>query len=110
MKKNESKTTYVTSEPKSRETGSGSNGIVNDPLVLQTNTRMGHESNLSSPIASYEKMSTSENEPTSSTVLNNPSIFWVSPDLILDSSKVMIQFIGELSNNPRSQYYVEVAR
>lgn len=86
MKKNEAKTSYVTSEPKNKEAGNSSSGfVINEPLVLQTSTRMGDESNLSSPLTSYEKTSTSE--PTSSTGLNNPSSFWVSPDLILDSSK-----------------------
>ncbi|KAD4178355.1 hypothetical protein R6Q59_021938 [Mikania micrantha] len=86
-KKNESKVSYVTSEPHAKEVGSGSNGVINEPMVLQTSTHMGHESNLSSPLGSFEKTSTSENEPTSSMSLNNPSMFWVSPDLILDSSK-----------------------
>lgn len=81
---------YVTSEPYTKEVGSSSNGIVNEPVALQTGTRMGNESNLSSPLTSFEKTSTSENEPTSSTGLNNHSMFWVSPDLILDSSKVKI--------------------
>ncbi|KAI3804323.1 hypothetical protein L1987_25772 [Smallanthus sonchifolius] len=86
-KRNESKVSYVTSEPSSKEVGSSSNGIINEPVVLQTRARMGHESNLSSPLTSFEKTSISESEPTSSTGLNNPSMFWVSPDLILDSSK-----------------------
>lgn len=86
-KKNESKVSYVSSEPKTMEVGSSSNGVMNEPMVLQTSTRIGDESNLSSPLTSYEKISTSENEPTSSTGLNNSSSFWVSPDLILDSSK-----------------------
>lgn len=86
-KKNESKTSYVTSEPKTKAVGGSSNGVNNEPMVLQTSTRMGNESNLSSPLTSYERTSTSENEPTSSTGLNNLSSFWVSPDLILDSSK-----------------------
>ncbi|XP_071730757.1 NAC domain-containing protein 71-like [Rutidosis leptorrhynchoides] len=88
MKKNVTKTSYVTSEPKNKEVGNNSDGIIiNEPLVLQTRTRMGDESNLTTPLTSYEKTCTLENEPTSSTGLNNPSSFWVSPDLILDSSK-----------------------
>ncbi|CAH1453691.1 unnamed protein product [Lactuca virosa] len=86
-KKNESKISYVNSEPKTTEIGSSSKGVINEPMVLQTSTRIGDESNLSSPLTSYEKISTSENEPTSSIGFNNSSSFWVSPDLILDSSK-----------------------
>ncbi|XP_076928044.1 NAC domain-containing protein 71-like [Bidens hawaiensis] len=88
IKKNESKVSYVTSEPCTKEVGSSSSGIINGAVVAQTGSRMGNESNLSSPLTSCDKMSTSENEPTSSTGVNNPSsMFWVSPDLILDSSK-----------------------
>ncbi|KAI3691745.1 hypothetical protein L6452_31547 [Arctium lappa] len=86
-KKNESKTSYVTSETKAKEVGSGSNGGIREPVVLRTTVCMGDESNLSSPLTSYEKTSTFSDEPTSSTGLNNPSSVWVSPDLILDSSK-----------------------
>nr|GEU41929.1 NAC domain-containing protein 71-like [Tanacetum cinerariifolium] len=95
MKKNETRTSYVTSEPKMKEVGNSSNETINEPLVLHTSTRMGDESNLSSPLTSYDKMSTSENEPTSSISLNNPSMFWVSPDLILDSSKEQEQPKGQ---------------
>nr|XP_043627536.1 NAC domain-containing protein 71-like [Erigeron canadensis] len=111
MKRNESKTSYVTSGPKTKEPGSSSNGVVNDSLVLQTSTRMGNESNLSSPLASYEKTSTSENEPTSSVGRTNSSSFWVSPDLILDSSKEQSRglegpfgYITEDISNPMSPW------
>lgn len=89
-KKNESKISYVNSEPKTMEVGSSSNGVINEPMVLQTSTRIGDESNLSSPPTSYEKISMSENKPTSSIGLNNYESFWVSPDLILDYSKVQL--------------------
>ncbi|KAK1430582.1 hypothetical protein QVD17_13431 [Tagetes erecta] len=96
-KRNESKVSYVTSEPYAKEVGSSSNGIVIEHAALQTGASMGNESNLSSPLTSFEKTSTSENEPASSTGLNNHSMFWVSPDLILDSSK-------EQSKEPEGQF------
>ncbi|XP_076943667.1 NAC domain-containing protein 71-like [Bidens hawaiensis] len=86
IKKNELKMSYV-SEPKTMEVGGSSNGIIIEPVVHETSTRMGNESDLSCHVTYYEKTTTLENEPTSSTGLMNPSMCWASSDLILDSSK-----------------------
>ncbi|KAL9992669.1 putative transcription factor NAM family [Helianthus debilis subsp. tardiflorus] len=83
-----------------KEVGNTANGVIIEPLVPQTSAPMCNESSLSSPLLSYEKATTLENEPNSSTGgLKSPSMFWVSPDLILDSSKGQEGHFGYLTQN-----------
>ncbi|XP_024986311.1 NAC domain-containing protein 71-like isoform X1 [Cynara cardunculus var. scolymus] len=85
MKKNEQKTSYVNSEPKTKGIGSGSSNRYSNSIQV-TNEPIGNESSFSSPLTSYQKTPIS-NEPATSTGPSDPPSFWVSPALILDSSK-----------------------
>lgn len=102
IKKNEQihKISDAHGEPKAKWVGSSScNGdftstampyeavIINEDTTFQT-SQMCNGSTFSSPIASpYHTTPTVENESFS--MGNNTSSLWVSPDLILDSSKVL---------------------
>lgn len=102
IKKNEQiqKSSDVHEEPKAKWVGSSSsNGdftsvgmpnevvIINEDTAFQT-SQMCNGSTFSSPIASpYHTTPMVENEAFS--MGNNPSSLWVSPNLILDSSKVL---------------------
>lgn len=72
-----------------------SSSILNEPLIIPDDDMqfqanyMGSVSNYSSPLTSpYHTTPTMEIESVS--VETNPSSLWVSPDLILDSSKVFL--------------------
>ncbi|KAI3523761.1 hypothetical protein L1887_02144 [Cichorium endivia] len=71
MKKNEHKTSYANTEPKTNEVGSSGSHFL-------------------SPLTSFQT-----NEPTWSIGRNDPPSFQVSPDLILDSSKEVCEGGGE---------------
>ncbi|KAM6557477.1 hypothetical protein CsatB_004496 [Cannabis sativa] len=76
-------------EPKGKKIGSSSsNGglILNEPLGINSGEASSHASRYSSPIMSPNEVTpVSDFEP--SVTQTNPASFWVSPDLILDSSK-----------------------
>lgn len=73
---------------------SASTGTMNEPMVNPDDMAfqasfMGSESNYASPIASpYQSRPMMDYEPASMGPI--PSSQWVSPDLILDSSKVLL--------------------
>ena len=108
MKKNENrqKINDCLGEPKSKKIGSSSSvgdststRILNEPLVItgETSSHVSYqynESRYSSPITSPNEVTpVSDFEP--SVTGTNPASFWVSPELILDSSKVLITFPTE---------------
>lgn len=92
VKKND-KTNDSNGEPKApKRVGTSSSNVdltSNEPLSIsagmssQVNYESRHSSHTTSP---YEATPTAEFEPASRDA--NPADFWVSPDLILDSSKV----------------------
>nr|XP_043613702.1 NAC domain-containing protein 71-like [Erigeron canadensis] len=82
MKRNEQKTSYFKRKPRSKGTG-GSSKIINEPV--------GSESNFSSPFTSCYQTTRILNETTSLKSPNDPSNFWVSPALILESSKEQLE-------------------
>ena len=101
MKRNEQKTNDVLGEPKATTDGSSSTNveltstrICNEPLstsgdISSQTSYPNNESRYSSPITSpypYEVTQVPPFEPVS--VDTDPANVWVSPDLILDSSKV----------------------
>lgn len=103
IKKNEQtpKTSDVLVEQKSNHTGSNSSTrgftsskISNEPLMIPDDMQhqasyVGRESNFSTPTTSpYENTPMMEYEPAP--MGSNHSSLWVSPDFILDSSKVYI--------------------
>lgn len=103
MRKNEStqKVSDCHGDPKSKKIGSSSSNadfnsttLLNEPLSVSGDisshaSYQYNESRFSSPITSPNEVTpASEFEP--SFVETNPTSFWVSPDLILDSSKVLI--------------------
>ncbi|XP_057509958.1 NAC domain-containing protein 71-like [Actinidia eriantha] len=112
VKKNETqKTSDVHGEPKGKGVGSSSsNGDFNstrmasDPVIISDDTtfqtsQLCNGSNFSSPVSSpYPTMPMVENEPFS--METNPSNLWVSPDLILDSSKEFPQGQGACGSFP----------
>ena len=104
IKKNETqKTSDVHGESKAKGVGSSSNngdftstGMSSDPVIISDDTfqtnQLCNGSNFSSPVSSpYPTMPMVENEPFS--MGTNPSSLWVSPDLILDSSRVLNQLL-----------------
>ncbi|PSS11618.1 NAC domain-containing protein [Actinidia chinensis var. chinensis] len=110
VKKNETqKTSDVHGEPKGKGVGSSSSngdftstGMASDPVIISDDTtfqtsQLCNGSNFSSPVSSpYPTMPMVENEPFS--METNPSSLWVSPDLILDSSKCEISPSLSFSN------------
>uniref|UniRef100_A0A5B6ZTL3 NAC domain-containing protein n=1 Tax=Davidia involucrata TaxID=16924 RepID=A0A5B6ZTL3_DAVIN len=104
IKKNENaqKTSDVHGEPKARQVGSSSSNvdftsnesvIISDDTPFQT-SYMCNESNYSSPMV--------ECEPAS--MVTNPTNLWVSPDLILDSSKEYPQGQGVSGYFPQYEF------
>ena len=108
MKRNEQKASDAHGEPKAMRMGSSSTNveltsirISNEPLstsgdISCQTSYPNNESRYSSPITSpypYEVTQVQPFEPVSVDI--DPASVWVSPDLILDSSRVYITCSGE---------------
>lgn len=109
----------VLGEPKSKKIGSSSsNGdltsarVLNEPLGVSGETSSHasyqyNESRYSSPITSPNEVTpVSDFEP--SVTETNPASFWVSPDLILDSSKVLINFPREELRHYKKSFVLSI--
>ncbi|KAA8522071.1 hypothetical protein F0562_012615 [Nyssa sinensis] len=116
IKKNEhaQKTSDVHEEPKAGQVGSSSSnvdfttaGMLNEPVIISDDTPFQtsypcNESNYSSPITSPSQTMPMECEPAST--MTNSTSLWVSPDLILDSSKEYSQAQGVSGYFPQYEF------
>ncbi|XP_059644626.1 NAC domain-containing protein 71-like [Cornus florida] len=116
IKKNDHtlKTSDVHGEPKAKQVGSSSSnmnftsaGISNEAAIISDDTHFQtsypcNESNYSSTITSPYQTSMMECEPAS--MGTNPTSLWVSPDLILDSSKEYPQGQSVPGFNPQYEF------
>ncbi|GFZ15434.1 NAC domain containing protein 71 [Actinidia rufa] len=108
------KTSDVHGESKAKGVGSSSSngdftstGMSSDPVIISDDTfqtnQLCNGSNFSSPVSSpYPTMPMVENEPFS--MGTNPSSLWVSPDLILDSSREFSQGQGACGYFPGYEF------
>uniref|UniRef100_A0A5B6ZYW6 NAC domain-containing protein n=1 Tax=Davidia involucrata TaxID=16924 RepID=A0A5B6ZYW6_DAVIN len=116
IKKNENaqKTSDVHGEPKARQVGSSSSNVdftstrvLNEPVIISDDTPCQtsypcNNSNYSSPITSPYQTTPMGCEPPST--MTNSTSLWVSPDLILDSSKEYPQGQGGSGYFPQYEF------